>query len=136
MTKKKILFVDDDDNITLMTKMRLEVNGYDVQTAATGLEAMNLVKAWKPDLLILDPVLPTDLNGHEICMMLNRDAETKGLPIIILTATADKTMQLKCLRAGAKAVVMKPFNPQELLALIKKAFDPDTRWRKPESILE
>lgn len=132
MTAKKILMVDDDAHVVLMAKSRLEANGYEVATADNGVDAIKMSKAWKPDLILLDMVMPA-MEGHDVCEKIKSDAETSHIPIIILTASTKKEPQMKCLRAGALVVILKPFNPAELLALIKKAFDPNSKWRKPEN---
>ncbi len=133
MTPKKILIVDDDAHVVLMTKSRLEANGYQVATADSGIEGIKMAKEWKPDLILLDMIMPA-MEGPDVCQNIKSDDETRHIPIVILTASTKKEIQIKCLKAGALVVILKPFNPAELLALIKKAFDPNSKWRKPESI--
>ena len=132
MSKKKILMIDDDSNIVLMTKSRLEANGYGVATAETGLEGLKLATQWKPDLVLLDMLMPA-MEGADVCQNLKSNEATRHIPIIILTASTKKELQIKCLKAGALVVILKPFNPAELLALIQKAFDPNSKWRRPEN---
>lgn len=133
MSQKKILIIDDDSNIVLMTKSRLEANAYQVATADSGGEGIKMAKEWKPDLILLDMIMPA-MEGPDVCQHIKSDSQTRHIPIIILTASTKKEIQIKCLKAGALVVILKPFNPGELLALIKKAFDPNSKWRKPESI--
>lgn len=133
MTTKKILIADDDPNFVLMAKSRLEANHYEVATALTGLETIKLATDWKPDLVLLDMIMPA-MEGYDVCKKLKAEEATRQIPIIILTASTKKETQIKCLQAGALVVILKPFNPLELLALIKKAFDPNSKWRKPDSI--
>lgn len=133
MTTKKILIADDDPNFVLMAKSRLEANHYEVATASTGLETIKLATDWKPDLVLLDMIMPA-MEGCDVCKKLKAEETTRQIPIIILTASTKKETQIKCLQAGALVVILKPFNPLELLALIKKAFDPNSKWRKPDSI--
>lgn len=133
MAPKKILIVDDDAYVVLMAKSRLEANGYQVATAENGVDAIKMAREWKPDLILLDMVMPA-MEGHDVCQKIKSEPETSHIPIIILTASTKKESQIKCLRAGALVVILKPFQPAELLALIKKAFDPNSKWRKPESI--
>ncbi len=132
MNSKKILIVDDDPNFVLMAKSRLEANHYEVSTATNGVDAIKIATEWNPDLVLLDMIMPA-MEGYDICKKLKSKDETRHIPIIILTAATKKDSHLKCLTAGALVVILKPFQPNELLALIKKAFDPNSRWRKPES---
>ncbi len=129
---KKILIVDDDPQFILLAQSRLEANDYEIQTAVNGVEAIKLAHDWQPDLVLLDMILPA-MEGYDICKILKSSEETKKIPIIILTASTKKESHAKCLSAGALVVVLKPFHPLELLALIKKAFDPNSKWRKIES---
>ncbi len=135
MSSKKILIVDDDPNLVLMAKTRLEANNYEILTAENGIDAIQMAEDWKPDLILLDMILPA-MEGYDICLKLKSKDNTRQIPIIILTASNKKEIQLKCLKAGALVVILKPFNPAELLALIKKAFDPNSKWRKPESFFD
>ena len=133
MSKKKILIVDDDPQVVMMTKSRLEANGYEVLTATNGTETIRMTQESKPDLILMDVIMPA-MDGSEVCMKLKADEGTRDIPILMLTAYARKDLEMKCLQAGAKAVILKPFNPTELLALIKKAFDPNSKWRRVENI--
>ena len=132
MKPKKILIVDDDPQFVLLAESRLEANDYEIKSAENGVEAIKIACEWKPDLILLDMILPA-MEGYDICKKLKSAEETKKIPIIILTASTKKESHAKCLSAGALVVVLKPFHPPELLALIKKAFDPNSKWRKIES---
>lgn len=131
MSKKKILVVDNDPHILMMAKSRLEANGYEVVTVLEGSEAVKVAKKSKPDLILLDVLMPT-MEGCEICSKLKADVETKETPVLMFTVSARKDVENMCLKAGARAVIPKPFDATELLALIKKAFDPNSKWRRPE----
>lgn len=133
MTTKKILIADDDPHFVLMAKSRLEANHYEVSTVSNGVDAVKCAGDWKPDLVLLDMLMPA-MEGYDVCKQLKSADNTRQIPIIILTASTRKEDQIKCLRAGALVVILKPFNPIELLALIKKAFDPNSKWRKLENI--
>ena len=133
MSVKKILIVDDDENFVMMTKSRLEANNYEVITASNGIDAVKSATEWKPDLVILDLIMPA-MEGFDVCKKLKSEEITQRIPIIVLTAATKKETHDKCLHSGALVVILKPFNPAELLALIKKAFDPNSKWRKPESM--
>ena len=84
--KYKILFADDEPNVVILIKRRLESHGYDVVTAVNGQETLEKAKKEKPDLIVLDHSMPV-LNGHEACLGLKKDPQTKDISIVILTAS-------------------------------------------------
>lgn len=129
---KKILIIDDDANFVMMVSSRLKANQYEVANATNVVDAIQTAVNWKPDLILLDMMMPA-MEGYEVCEKLKSQEETRRIPILILTACNKKEYQIKCLKAGALVIIMKPFNPIELLALIKKAFDSNSKWRRPEN---
>lgn len=116
---KKILVVDDEAQLVEMVKMRLEAAGYDILCAYDGQEGLNKAKKEKPDLIILDLMLPK-MDGYKVCGLLKNDARYSKIPIIMFTARAlDEDMRLgKDL--GAEDYVIKPFDPKLLLDKIKE----------------
>ncbi len=88
--KGLILVVDDDADILATSRIILESHGYEVQTAASGREAAELLALRKPDLMLLDVMMGTDTEGFDLAFRLREDPETKNLPIIMLTAFLDK----------------------------------------------
>jgi two-component system alkaline phosphatase synthesis response regulator PhoP len=119
---KKILVVDDEPNIIKVLKSRLSHSGYDVITAVSGRTCLKKAKDEKPDLILLDILLP-GLNGFEVCKHLKKDKETKDIPIIMLTSLAQEKDLSKGLEEGASCFITKPFNPADLLYEIKTAMD-------------
>lgn len=115
---KKILVVDDEAEIVKILSMRLRVNGYDVISALEGEDGLNKARTQKPDLLILDLMLPK-LSGYEICRMLKFDDEFKSIPIIILSALHEQKEKDKTVESGADAFFVKPFDLELLLSKIK-----------------
>jgi DNA-binding response OmpR family regulator len=89
-TKGLILVVDDDPDIVATSRIILESNGYEVQTASSGKEAMALLSRCKPDLMLLDVMMASDTEGFDLAFRLKEDPEFKGLPIIMLTAFLEK----------------------------------------------
>jgi two-component system phosphate regulon response regulator PhoB/two-component system alkaline phosphatase synthesis response regulator PhoP/two-component system response regulator VicR len=89
-TKGLILVVDDDPDIVATSRIILESNGYEVQTASSGREAMDLLARCKPDLMLLDVMMASDTEGFDLAFKLKEDPEFKNLPIIMLTAFLDK----------------------------------------------
>jgi DNA-binding response OmpR family regulator len=117
--KKKILVVDDESDIVKILSMRLKVNGYDVISALDGEDGLNKAKTQKPDLIILDLMLPK-LSGYEICRMLKFDDEFKSIPIIILSALHEQQEREKTVESGADAFFLKPFDLEQMLAKLKE----------------
>ena len=119
---KKILVVDDEPNIIKLLESRLSHSGYDIITAVDGKTCLKKAKDEKPDLILLDIILP-GLNGFEVCKHLKKDQETKDIPIIMLTSLAQEQDLSKGLEEGASCFITKPFNPADLLIEIKTAID-------------
>jgi two-component system alkaline phosphatase synthesis response regulator PhoP len=115
MAKEKILVVDDERNIVELVKYNLEKEGYDVISAYDGFEAVNTAKQERPDLIILDIMLPGQ-GGLEVCRILRK--ETK-IPIIMATAKGEEIDKILGLELGADDYVTKPFSPRELVARVK-----------------
>jgi two-component system KDP operon response regulator KdpE len=116
-TKGHILLVDDETSIQRAVAPLLRSRGYEVETAGTGGEALRMVAARTPDLIVLDLGLP-DLEGTEVC---RRVRETLKVPIIILSARGAEADKVQALDLGADDYVTKPFGPEELLARIRVA---------------
>ncbi|WP_427338512.1 response regulator [Caloranaerobacter sp. DY30410] len=115
---KKILIVDDEEHIIELIRFNLETNGYHVITANDGNEALKKIKEERPNLVILDLMLPS-IDGIEICKILRKDKETEKLPIIMLTAKSEEIDMILGLEIGADDYITKPFSVRELLARIK-----------------
>ena len=111
-----VLVVDDEKNIRELIQLYLTNAGYRVVNAADGAEALRLARADKPDLIVLDLMLP-QVDGYEVCRRLRR--EGNDLPIIMLTARDDDVDKIVGLELGADDYMTKPFNPRELVARIK-----------------
>jgi two-component system, OmpR family, alkaline phosphatase synthesis response regulator PhoP len=115
---KKILIVEDENDILQLVKLYVEKEGFRTVTAMTGAEALKQVKAEQPDLIVLDLMLPV-LDGLEVCKRLRSSPETAMLPIIMLTAKAEESDTIVGLELGADDYVTKPFSPKTLVARIK-----------------
>ncbi len=113
----KILIVDDEAPIRMMLRQVLVRAGFEVDEAADGQEALNMMADSMPDLLLLDWMMP-GLNGINLVKKLRRDDLGRELPIIMLTAKADEADRIKGLDWGADDYVSKPFSPRELIARI------------------
>ena len=113
---EKILYADDDADIQELIKGILTREGYEVTIAKDGNEALNLTKSFKPDVVILDFLMP-GLNGVGVCQALKKDEETKNIPIIMLTAYPSE--KENSLSAGAIDFLNKPVEKTDLLLRIK-----------------
>ncbi len=118
MVGKNILIVDDEAPIREMIAVALEMAGYDCLEAENTQQAHALIVDRKPDLILLDWMLP-GTSGIELARRLKRDELTDGIPIIMLTAKGDEASRIQGLEGGADDYLAKPFNPRELLARIK-----------------
>jgi DNA-binding response OmpR family regulator len=123
---EKVLVVDDEQAICELIKLDLEFEGYLVETAFDGREALEKVESFDPDLIILDVMLP-HISGYELCKRIN---EKHNIPIILLTAKTDIVDKVLGLELGADDYMTKPFDNRELLArvkaLIRRSSQPDS----------
>ena len=115
MSNDLILIVDDEENIIELGRLYLENEGYKVEAANDGLEALRKFEHLKPALIVLDLMLP-GLNGWEVCKKIRAVSET---PIIMLTARTDDVDKIVGLELGADDYMTKPYNPRELVARVK-----------------
>jgi two-component system phosphate regulon response regulator PhoB len=127
----RILIVEDEEPLTLLLRYNLEAEGYRVETIGRGDDAEMRLRESVPDLLILDWMLP-GVSGIELCRRLRSRAETKSLPIIMLTARGEESERVRGLATGADDYIVKPFSVPELLARVKALL----RRSKPERTAE
>ena len=119
MAKKKILVVDDEFALIDLIKIRLEANNYQVIVAYDGQQALDAARNEKPDLIVLDLMLPK-IDGYKVCRLLKFDEKYKNIPVIMLTARAQESDKKLGLDVGADAYIVKPFEPDVLLSKIKE----------------
>ena len=116
--KRRILIVEDEPDILKTINKRLALSGFEVLTAADGQEALTTVQQERPELIILDIMLPK-LNGYEVCAKLRQDVTLKHIPIIMFTAKGETQAQLAGIMFGADAYVPKTTGFEQLLEQIK-----------------
>jgi class 3 adenylate cyclase len=116
--RAKILVVDDTPNNVKLLADLLGAKGYDVVTAASGAQALELVKSAQPDLVLCDVVMPA-MSGYEVCRRIRSDAATELLPVVMVTALDPAEERIKGLEAGADDFLTKPINQPELLARVR-----------------
>ena len=114
MKKKRILVVDDVRETQLALKIRLEYAGYEIFSAADGEAGLNMARNLKPDLILLDVMLPK-IDGFSVCRLLKFDEEYENIPIIMLTARSQQNDKEIGKQVGANAYLTKPYNAKELL---------------------
>ncbi|HPU01284.1 MAG: response regulator [Firmicutes bacterium] len=120
---KNILLVEDEKNIILGVRTCLDAVGYEVEVAENGETALEAVRRKKPDLILLDLVMPK-CDGFEVLEHLKSDPGTSDIPVVVLTAKAGEEDRERAMGLGAAAYMTKPFRPQELWDVLKK-FLPD-----------
>jgi DNA-binding response OmpR family regulator len=112
--KKRILVVDDEQQITMVMRSGLTKHGFDVRVASEGESALELFQLWTPDLVITDLSMP-NMDGLEVCRRLRA---VSTVPIIVLSVKGDESVKIEALDAGADDYVTKPFSPRELVARV------------------
>lgn len=119
MEKSRILVVDDEPDVIKIISVRLKAAGYDVITAEDGQEGLLKARTEKPDLVLLDLMLPK-VDGFQVCRMLKYDENFKSIPIILLTARTQEADKQAGKDVGADAYIEKPFDYKELLTKIEE----------------
>ena len=114
----KILIVEDEANIRQLVRYNLEKEGFQIIEAVDGLQGVKLAKIEKPDLVLLDLMLP-EMDGLEVCRNIKGNTGTSSLPIIMLTAKSEEIDKVIGLELGADDYMTKPFSPRELVARVK-----------------
>jgi len=115
----RLLYVDDDPTLTVLTRISLErVGGFTVKTCASGVEALEVIDAFAPDLVLLDVMMP-GLNGFEVCERIKANPDTYLIPVIMITALSDKHDRLEGIKVGADDCLSRPVDRTELLARVR-----------------
>ena len=119
MNNNKILLVEDEPDIIRLVKFTLEQKNFEVVATSNGLAAIEIASTEKPDLILLDVMMPV-INGYDTCVRLKKNEKTKDIPVIILSAKAQKKEVDRALKVGAADFIAKPFSPRELREKIEK----------------
>jgi len=127
MSKKRILVVDDEPDFVAVVKENLRHEGYDVEVAYNGIEALEKVKANPPDAIVLDVMMP-EKNGYEVCTELKHDDQYCDIPIVLLTAVAENVTSSRYSHSSgidmdADDFLSKPASPEEILKSLKALMD-------------
>ncbi len=116
----KVLVVEDEPENQLAIQVILTVEGFEVVSVEDGRLALRTAKEQRPDLILLDVMMP-EINGFEVLAQLRQDEATKSIPVIMLTALAQRSDVAKAVEAGVDGYVAKPFEPDDLIERIRKA---------------
>ncbi|MFH1790810.1 MAG: response regulator [Candidatus Omnitrophota bacterium] len=116
--KNKILIIEDEIDQIMVLKTRLEANGYKVISATNGHDGLKTVEKERPNLILLDIVMP-GLNGYEVCKRLKSDDAYKKIPIVIVSASGEKQLEEKCNRVGVDGIIQKPYESESMLRMMK-----------------
>lgn len=123
MGKPRVVIVEDEPHIVLSLEIVLQRAGYETATAIDGDESLALIRRLRPDVVLLDIMLPRR-NGYEVCQAIKSDPELRSIPVIMLSAKGQEVEILKGLELGASAYIAKPFGNAEVLEAIRAALEP------------
>ncbi len=132
---RKVLAVDDERHIVRLIQVNLERAGYQVSTAFDGTEALKKVEADKPDLIVLDVMMPK-MDGFEVLKRLQANPESREIPIVMLTAKAQDADVFRGWASGVSAYLTKPFNPLELITFVKRILSGYDQYDDGEKVFE
>ena len=133
MAKKKILVIDDMPNVVTMVKARLEASGYEVIAALDGQQGLTYAYSEKPDLIILDIVMPAG-GGYSVYTRLKMSPKTRSVPVIFLTAKDRPEDVARAYNLGAQYFVKKPYKPEMLLGTVKKVLELSEHSEQPRGL--
>lgn len=130
--KKRILLIEDEEDIAALIKLQAEISGYKLHVEVDGINGYRAIEREKPDLVILDIMLPGE-NGLDVCRKMKNQSDLKNIPVIILSAKGDELDVVLGLELGADDYVPKPFSPKVLFSRIKAIL---RRGKETEKIIK
>lgn len=128
--KKRILLIEDEEDIAALIKLQAEISGYKLHVEVDGVNGYRAIEREKPDLVILDLMLPGE-NGLDVCRKMKNNADLKNIPVMILSAKGEELDVILGLELGADDYVAKPFSPKVLFSRIKAIL---RRGKEPEKV--
>lgn len=123
MSRKKILIVDDQGELRMLVRMTLEFGDYELHEADDGVRALELVESINPDLVILDVMMPGELNGYQVCERIKQGKKSGATRVLMLTARGQKSDIETGESVGADNYLVKPFSPLELIEVVQKELE-------------
>ncbi|EGJ34451.1 MULTISPECIES: response regulator transcription factor [Moorena] len=124
--QQKLLLIDDDPNLILLVKDYLEFRGYEVMTAEHGKEALDILEQDIPDMIICDVMMP-EMDGYTLVEKVRDDSRTSCIPVLFLSAKGQSQDRIKGLNKGADIYMVKPFEPEELVAQVESCLKQTAR---------
>ncbi|BAY43661.1 LuxR family two component transcriptional regulator [Scytonema sp. HK-05] len=129
---KRLLLIDDDPNLILLVKDYLEFRGYDVTTAENGREALEVLEQDIPDMIICDVMMP-EMDGYTFVEQVRQTERTSWIPVLFLSAKGQSADRVKGLNKGADVYMVKPFEPEELVAQVESSLKQTIRWKEHQA---
>lgn len=129
---KRLLLIDDDPNLILLVKDYLEFRGYEVITAENGREALEVLENDVPDMIVCDVMMP-EMDGYDFVSNIREDDRTSWIPVLFLSAKGQAQDRVKGLNVGADVYMVKPFEPEELVAQVEASLKQAFRQRQQSS---
>lgn len=123
---RRLLLIDDDPNLILLVKDYLEFRGYEVVTAENGREALEVLESEVPDMIICDVMMP-EMDGYQLVSNIRQDPKTSWIPVLFLSAKGQSQDRVKGLNIGADVYMVKPFEPEELVAQVESSLKQASR---------
>lgn len=130
--QKTLLLIDDDPNLILLVKDYLEFRGYSVITAENGREALDVLNGSSPDMIICDVMMP-EMDGYAFVEHVRGNPETEWIPVLFLSAKGQSQDRVKGLNTGADVYMVKPFEPEELVAQVESSLKQASRLIRQQS---
>ena len=115
----KVLVVDDSNTLREMISELLKENGLNIDVASNGVEALEKIQGNRPDLVVLDIVMP-GMNGYELCRKIKADPKTQSVPVVMCSSKGEEFDRYWGMKQGADAYIAKPFHPKELVGTVKQ----------------
>lgn len=115
---KRVLVVDDEPDLVTIVSALLEAEGYEVEAASDGIEAIESAQATPPDLILMDVMMP-EMNGYQACRLLKNNPLTRHIPVIMLTAKAYQSDRYQGMDSGADEYLTKPYEDDRVIALVR-----------------
>ncbi len=116
----KVLVVDDEPELSLVLAQRLRAGGFETETALDGKAALRLANAWAPDIVVLDVSMP-ELDGWQLCRALRGNKRTQDAALVVMTAWSTAGLEERARRAGARTLLLKPFDERKIATVVKEA---------------
>lgn len=120
MTKKIVLIVEDRPEIRKLIRLTLGINDLEIHEADSGESSVKLTQAFRPDCVIMDVMMPGEIDGYQACKKIKDDPQIRETPVIMLTARGQASDLAEGQKAGADAYLVKPFSPLELLKTVQQ----------------